>query len=95
MISSNTVNPSAIYAFQPEAQFAAKERAELLRKALLRISERDFMVLNMRAEGFTLDQIGLAINCSCEWVRKIEIHGQDALRAALADLGVTSFAEFM
>ena len=95
MTSQNTVDPAVMHEFQGEATCAAGERARILGKAIDRLPCRDRLILALRLEDRTLEDIGVLLDLSRERVRQLEEAAHAKLREILAGMGIHTLAEIL
>ncbi len=61
LLDETSVDPTASEADDPEGQLEREERVQLARRLLAKVSARDRMVLLMREEGFSHQEIAEAV----------------------------------
>jgi RNA polymerase sigma factor (sigma-70 family) len=78
--------------YDPSESFAAKQRGEMLRAALLELTQRQRIVLVLRAKGKTVREIGALLEVSHVTILGIERGALAKMRSHFADRGIKQLA---
>jgi len=78
-----------------ETRFAAKQRAELLRQALLSLSDQEIHVITLRFNGMTVRTTGVHIGHSHVEVLRIQRRAMGKLRTFFAERGVFELTDIL